>query len=79
MTHDSCERFGLTDRGLVREGCWADLVLFDPESVQDLATYEDPKQEPAGISLVVVNGGVAYEGGRHTGVGSGRMLRFRES
>ena len=79
MTHDSCERFGLTDRGLVREGCWADLVLFDPGTVQDLATYEDPKQEPAGISLVVVNGEVAYEGGRHTGVGSGRMLRFRES
>ena len=77
MTHDSCERFGLTERGLVKEGYWADLVLFDPDTVKDLATYEKPKQEPAGISLVVVNGEVAYEDGRHTGVGSGRMLRYR--
>ena len=77
MTSASCERFGLVDRGLVREGYWADLVLFDPETVQDLATYENPKQEPAGISMVVVNGQVAYEAGKHTGVGSGQMLRFK--
>jgi N-acyl-D-amino-acid deacylase len=77
MTSASCERFGLVDRGLVKEGYWADLVLFDPEAVQDLATYEDPKQEPAGISLVMVNGQVACEEGKHTGVGSGRALRFK--
>lgn len=77
MTHDSCRRFGLVDRGLVKEGYTADLVLFDPEKVQDLATYERPKQEPAGISMVIVNGQVAYDGGRHTGVGSGQMLRFK--
>ncbi|MGB4862853.1 MAG: amidohydrolase family protein, partial [Tepidiformaceae bacterium] len=77
MTSASCERFGLVDRGLVKEGYWADLVLFDPETVQDLATYENPKQEPAGISMVVVNGQVAYEAGKHTGVGSGQMLRFK--
>jgi N-acyl-D-amino-acid deacylase len=77
MTSASCERFGLVDRGLVKEGYWADLVLFDPETVQDLASYEDPKQEPAGISMVMVNGQVAYEDSRHTGVGSGRALRFK--
>ena len=77
MTSASCERFGLVDRGLVREGYAADLVLFDPDAVQDLATYEAPKQEPAGISIVVVNGQVAYEDGKHTGVGSGQMLRFK--
>jgi N-acyl-D-amino-acid deacylase len=77
MTSDSCERFGLVERGLVREGYFADLVLFDPETVKDLATYEAPKQEPQGISMVVVNGQVAYEGGRHTGVGAGQMLRFK--
>lgn len=77
MTSASCERFGLTDRGLVKEGYWADLVLFDPETVQDLATYENPKQEPAGISMVVVNGQVACEDGKHTGIGSGQMLRFK--
>jgi len=77
MTSASCERFGLVDRGLVKEGYWADLVLFDPETVKDLATYENPKQEPEGISLVVVNGQVAYEDGKHTGVGSGQALRFK--
>ena len=77
MTSASCERFGLVNRGLVREGYAADLVLFDPATVQDLATYEAPKQEPAGIALVVVNGQVAFEDGRHTGAGSGQMLRFK--
>ena len=76
MTSASCERFGLVDRGLVKEGYWADLVLFNPETVKDLATYEDPKQEPAGISMVMVNGHVACEEGTHTGVGSGRALLF---
>ncbi len=77
MTSASCERFGLVNRGLVKEGFAADLVLFDPETVQDLATYESPKQEPAGINLVMVNGQVAYEDGQHTGIGSGQMLRFK--
>jgi N-acyl-D-amino-acid deacylase len=71
------EVFGLTDRGLIAEGKYADLVLFDPDTVRDTATYDDPKREPEGISLVVVNGAVAYENGRHTGAGSGRMLRYR--
>lgn len=77
MTSASCERFGLVNRGLVKEGYAADLVLFDPETVQDLATYETPKQEPAGIRMVIVNGKVAFEEGTHTGVGSGQMLRFK--
>lgn len=77
MTSLSARTFGLTDRGELRAGYWADLVLFDPGTVIDTATYDDPKREPAGISLVVVNGDVAYENGRHTGAGSGRMLRFR--
>jgi N-acyl-D-amino-acid deacylase len=69
--------FGLTDRGTVAPGQWADLVLFDPATVRDTATYDDPKREPEGIDVVVVNGAVAYEHGRHTGAGSGRMVRFR--
>ncbi|MGE5595502.1 MAG: N-acyl-D-amino-acid deacylase family protein [Hyphomicrobiales bacterium] len=77
MTSLACERFGLTNRGRVAEGYWADLVLFDPATVQDTATYEEPKQEPKGIAMVVVNGEVAYEEGRHTGAGAGRMLRYR--
>ncbi|MCC7363849.1 MAG: D-aminoacylase [Dehalococcoidia bacterium] len=76
MTSLPCERFGLAGRGLVREGYYADLVLFDPAMVRDTATYEDPQQEPEGIAMVLVNGEVALEAGRHTGVGSGRMLRY---
>lgn len=78
MTSLSCERFGLAGRGLVKESYFADMVLFDPATVRDLATYQDPKQEPEGIAMVVVNGQVAYEEGRHTGAGAGRMLRYRQ-
>ncbi len=76
MTELSCRRFGLTDRGTIAPGGFADLVLFDPDTVTDTATYDDPKQEPVGIEAVIVNGAVAYQGGTHTGVGQGRMLRY---
>jgi N-acyl-D-aspartate/D-glutamate deacylase len=78
MTSLPCERFGLVGRGIVQEGNWADLVLFDPAAVRDVATYDDPKREPEGIRMVVVNGQVAYDDGRHTGIGAGRMLRYRQ-
>jgi len=53
-------------------------VLFDPDTVADGATYDDPKQPPRGISLVMVNGRTAYRDGEHTGAGSGKMLRYRQ-
>ncbi len=77
MTSLSCERFGLVNRGLVKEGYWADLVLFDPATVRDRATYDDPQVEPEGIQMVMVNGEVAYRDGKHTGAGAGRALRYR--
>lgn len=76
MTSLSCDRFGLTDRGRVAEGQFADLVLFDPATVIDTATYDEPKQEAAGIDLVMVNGQIALDAGTHTGVGGGRLLHF---
>jgi N-acyl-D-amino-acid deacylase len=76
MTSLPCDRFGLAGRGRIAEGNWADLVLFNPATVRDRATYKEPKQEPEGIRMVVVNGEVAYEDGRHTGAGAGRMLRY---
>ncbi|HEV2368813.1 MAG TPA: D-aminoacylase [Acidimicrobiales bacterium] len=79
MTSLSCERFGLDGRGRIREGWWADLVLFDPGAVVDVATYEDPMREPVGVSVVVVNGAIAYRDGHHTGVGAGRLLRYRDA
>jgi len=76
MTSMSCARFGLAERGEIRAGWFADLVLFDPDVIADTATYDKPKQEPVGVELVIVNGQVTYEGRRHTGAGAGRVLRF---
>jgi N-acyl-D-aspartate/D-glutamate deacylase len=75
MTADPCRRFGLRDRGRLRAGLKADLVLFDPARVADTATYEDPMRYPVGIEMVLVNGVVAAEGGQHTGVRAGQILR----
>jgi N-acyl-D-amino-acid deacylase len=68
-------RLGLTDRGLVRDGWKADLVVFDAETVTDLATFEDPARYPAGIRDVIVNGRVAIRDGIETGERPGRLLR----
>ena len=74
MTSRPAVRFGLKDRGVIREGAHADLVVFDPEQVIDTATYDDPCQYPVGISHVVVNGQLAVEKGRPTGVLAGRAV-----
>jgi N-acyl-D-amino-acid deacylase len=78
MTSLSCDRFGLADRGRITEGSWADLVLFDADTIVDTATYDEPKREPVGVQCVVVNGAVVYEGGAHTGARPGRLLRYHE-
>jgi N-acyl-D-amino-acid deacylase len=68
-------RLGLTDRGCLRPGCHADLVIFDPAAVQDTATYENPRSHPEGIPYVIVNGVLVKDNGRHTGATPGRALR----
>ena len=77
MTGLSAQRFGLHDRGVLREGAFADLVLLDPLRVQDKATYENPRQMCEGIERVMVNGQWAFARGQLqvTGAGSGRFLR----
>ena len=62
-------------RGVLRAGCFADIVIFDPETIADVATYAEPRQYPAGIDYVIVNGAVAAEHGRQTDARSGRLLR----
>ena len=74
MTGLSAARFGLLERGLVRAGYHADLVLFDPGRVADRATYADPEQPAAGISAVWVNGALSYQAGQLTGERAGRWL-----
>jgi dihydroorotase/N-acyl-D-amino-acid deacylase len=74
MTSFPASRLGLADRGLLRPGMKADLVLFDPARVKDMATFEQPHQYAAGIEAVLVNGEMAYEGGRMTAARPGRVL-----
>jgi dihydroorotase/N-acyl-D-amino-acid deacylase len=75
MTAMPAARLALADRGVVREGAVADLVVLDPATVADHATFERPHQYPVGIDVVVVNGTVAVDGGKPTGVRAGRVLR----
>lgn len=65
---------GLQDRGLVREGFWADLVVFDPETVASGASYGDPYGLPKGIHYVLVNGVIAVDRGELTGALAGKAL-----
>ncbi len=74
MTSLPASRIGLRDRGVLREGVWADLVIFDPEEIADRAGFDDPHQYPAGISHVLVNGGIAVHDGRQNRAFFGRVL-----
>jgi N-acyl-D-amino-acid deacylase len=75
LTSVPAGRIGLRDRGVVREGAFADIVVFDPARVADLATYASPAIHPAGIPHVLVNGEAAVLDGRETGERAGRLLR----
>ena len=77
MTSAPANRLGLTHRGVIRPGMYADLVLFDETRVADTATYQDPHRYPIGIDCVMVNGRMAVEGGERPDVLAGRVLRGR--
>jgi N-acyl-D-amino-acid deacylase len=69
------QRMRLADRGVLKTGMWADLVLFDPETVRDLATFENPNQLAQGMDTVLVNGVAVIDGGKMTGALPGKVLR----
>ena len=75
MTSFPAQRLGLTDRGLLKEGMWADIVVFDAERVIDKATYQEPHQFPEGIPYVMVNGRIVVKDGQQTGALPGKVLR----
>ena len=75
MTGLPAARMGMKERGLVKEGLVADLVIFDPDTVIDNATWEDPHQYPTGIPYVLVNGVAVVDCGKHTGTMPGTVLR----
>lgn len=76
MTAKAARKVGFKDRGVIREGKVADVVVFDPDAIQDRSTYENPNHHPSGIEYVMVNGEVVVDQGEHTGALPGRVLRF---
>ena len=74
MSGATAQRIGLRDRGLLREGFFADIAVFDPERVIDNATFEQPHQYAEGVEFVLVNGVLVVDGGEHTGARPGRVL-----
>ena len=74
MTSWPATRLRLEDRGSIKEGLWADVVVFDYNTIQDRATYEQPRLYPEGIDYVLVNGQLVIDHGKHTGVKSGKVL-----
>ncbi len=75
MTGMPAAKFQLVDRGVIRPGAFADLVVFDPARIEDVATYDEPRRAPMGIRAVYVNGAAVARDGRHTGARAGRALR----
>jgi N-acyl-D-amino-acid deacylase len=75
MTSFPAAKFGFADRGMLRAGAKADVVLFDPDTIIDCGTFEDPKQPPKAIAAVYVNGALTLRNGKPTGALSGRALR----
>ena len=69
------QRMRLTDRGVLKQGMWADVVVFDPDTIRDLATFEDPNQLSQGMEYVLVNGVPVIEQGKMTGKLPGKVLR----
>ena len=75
MTSGPAQMLGLDRRGLLRKGYYADVVVFDPENISDLATFTEPHQFPRGIDYVLVNGTLTIDQGKHTDARAGKVLR----
>ena len=77
MTSFPAQKLGLRDRGILKEGMCADIVLFDLAAIQDKATFTDPHQYPSGIEYVIVNGEVVVDEGEHIGTLAGKVLHHQ--
>lgn len=75
MTSMNADKINIRDRGLLKEGYWADIAVFDANTVADKATFVEPHQYPVGIPFVVVNGQVVLDNGKHTGALPGKVIR----
>jgi dihydroorotase/N-acyl-D-amino-acid deacylase len=72
------QRMRFTDRGVLKQGMWADVVIFDPDKVRDIATFENPNQLSVGMEYVLVNGVPVIQEGKMTNALPGKVLRGRE-
>ncbi|MEM1549861.1 MAG: D-aminoacylase [Candidatus Methanomethylicia archaeon] len=77
MTSIPASRLSIFDRGLIREGFWADIVIFNYDLISDTATYFNPQSFPKGIEYVIVNGVIVVDKGVHTGLKPGKVLRHK--
>jgi len=77
MSGSVAARLGLRERGLLHPGYFADVVIFDPATITDRATFEDPHQLSSGIRDVWVNGARVVRNGAHTGATPGKVVRPR--
>lgn len=77
MTGLTAQTFGLADRGVLRAGAWADIAVFDPQTVAEAATFQRPIAPSHGIDTVIVNGTIVWRGGKSTGARPGRVLSRR--
>jgi len=75
MSSLPAQKLGLLDRGILRKDAWADIVVFDHDTVASRATYTNPKQYPTGVKWVIVNGILSVENRKHTGVKAGMVLK----
>ena len=75
MTSAVADRLGLRDRGVLRVGCYADIIIFDPATIGDRATFEDPHQLSVGVRDVWINGAQVLRDGRHTGAMPGQFVK----
>ena len=78
MTSLPASIFSLSDRGLIKEGYKADIVIFDMETIEEKGTIANGRQHPEGIDYVIVNGAITAEKGKHTGALNGRILKHKK-
>ncbi|MBV8051713.1 MAG: amidohydrolase family protein, partial [Acidobacteriaceae bacterium] len=69
------ERMRFTDRGVLKSGMWADVVIFDPDTIRDVATFDNPNELSHGMEYVLINGVPVIDNGRMTGSTPGKVLR----
>ena len=74
MSGKTADWFGIKERGKIKPGHFADLVIFDPDTIQDKATFENPHQYSEGIQYVIINGQIVVERGKQTGLRPGKVL-----